>query len=165
MHGSDIGLIVTSKNETRLYTKRKAVSRDIEIPQSIFRYILMWRTQIVRENIRSSKKYWQDWLAERDERKELGYGVSRKIRQLIEMKIDKVNTENNRLKRENERLMGIKDILKGLGLDSNSMSMYSAEDKIRARVKEIETGIPEGLLNYLDSAIMNLKHIKDKLIK
>lgn len=158
----DVGLIVTSKNEVRLYTKRKAIRREVEIPESIYRYILMWRTQVIRENNQSKVKYWQNWLVEKDEKKELGYNVSRKIGQLIKQRIDKVNLENIRLKAENENLDIVKGTLKTLGLDNKYISRYSIEDKIKAKIMEIENGIPEGLLNYLDSTIINLNHIKDK---
>lgn len=166
---ADVGLLITSKNVTRLYTKRKAVHRDVEIPESIFRYVLMWRTKVIRDQEiygssgLSAKGYWQAWLAEKDERKELGHNVSRKIGQLVKERIDKVKSENSRLRDENKNLTRVKDTLKALGLDTGYIPLYSMEDRIKARVREIETGIPEGLLNYLNKTIETLTAVKDKL--
>jgi len=158
-----VGLLVTSKNCTRLYTKRKAVHRDIQVPDSIFRYILMWRVKPVKGQVRQSpQEYWHAWLAQRDEKKELGYNVSRKIKQLVEQRIDEVTVENDRLERENERLAEMKELVKDLGYDKAFYSMYGMKDKLRARVKEIETGLPEGLMTYLESVIKNLTLMKEK---
>lgn len=161
---ADVGLIVTSKNITRLYTKRKAIHRQIEMPESLYRYILMWRVSIIKEQEdRSKENYWKIWLAKKDEHKELGYNVGTKISELVEQRIDKVEVENNRLERENERLAEMKKVMEDLGCDKSYYSIYKAKDKLGARIKELETGIPDGLLNYLDNAIKNLGLVREKL--
>lgn len=162
---SEVGLLITSKNIARLYTKRKAIHRDVEIPESIFRYILMWRVQVVNEQTKglSMQKYWQNWLAEKADKKELGHNVSKKIREVVEENIDKVTVENHRLQKENERLAEMKNFLKELGYNERYFSTYQAKDKLKAKVKEIETGIPDGLLIYLNNVIENLTLIKGKL--
>jgi len=159
-----VGLLVTSKNHTRLYTKRKAVHRDVQIPDSIFRYILMWRVKITnrRDVGQTMQEYWQAWLAQRDEKKELGYNVAKKIGELVEERIHKVTMENDRLERENERLAEMKEIMNDLGYDKSFYSMYGMKDKLRARVKEIETGLPEDLITYLSNVIKNLELIREK---
>ena len=160
---ADVGLICTSKNISRLYAKRKAIHRDVEISDSIFRYILMWRVKTVKREMNQSKgDYWQAWLAEKDEKKELGYHVSKKIRELVEQRIDKVTVENNQLKRENDRLAEMKKVMEDLGYDKSYYSIYQAKDKLKARIKELETGIPEGLSTYLDNVIKNLTLIREK---
>ncbi|MCK5604644.1 hypothetical protein KAR91_22335, partial [Candidatus Pacearchaeota archaeon] len=144
-------------------TKRKAIHRDVEISDSIFRYILMWRVKTVKREMNQSKgDYWQAWLAEKDEKKELGYHVSKKIRELVEQRIDKVTVENNQLKRENDRLAEMKKVMEDLGYDKSYYSIYQAKDKLKARIKELETGIPEGLSTYLDNVIKNLTLIREK---
>ncbi|MCK5604722.1 MmcB family DNA repair protein [Candidatus Pacearchaeota archaeon] len=134
-----VGLLVTSKNHTRLYTKRKAVHRDIEVPESIYRYILMWRVKIIKGEVGQSKQaYWQNWLAERDEKKQLGWNVSKKIKEIVKQRIDKVGSENARLRDENEDLTEIKNLVKELGFKTSYFSTYQTKDKLRAKVKEIE---------------------------
>ena len=161
-----VGLLVTSKNIARLYTKRKAIHRQVEIPETIFRYILMWRAQIIKErNALSMQEYWQNWLVERDEKKQLGWNVSKKIKEIVEQRIDKVRSENARLRDENENLTEIKNLLKELGFKTSYFSTYQTKDKLRAKVKEIETGLPEDLMTYLDNVIRNLTLIKEKFIQ
>jgi len=159
-----VGLLVTSKNCTRLYMKRKAVHRDIQVPDSIFRYILMWRVKptIKGQVGQSPQEYWQTWLAERETKKDLGYNVSKKIRQIVEERIDNVNRDNLRLKDENRDLTEIKQLVKDLGYNKSFYSMYGMKDKLKARVREIETGLPEDLMTYLDSVIKNLELIREK---
>lgn len=163
---ADAGLLVTSKNMTMVYTKRKAVHRNIEIPDSIFRYILMWRVQITntRQAGQSMQDYWKAWLAEKDKKKELGWNVSKKIRELVTENITKVEGKNHQLERENERLAEIKNLVKELGITETYFSTYQVKDKLRAKVKELETGIPDGLSLYLDDAIKNLTLIREKLL-
>lgn len=164
---ADVGLLVTSKNMTMLYTKRKAVHRNIEIPETIFRYILMWRVQIAntRQAGQSMQDYWKAWLAEKDEKKQLGYNVSKKIRELVTENIGKVEVKNHQLERENERLTEIKKLIKELGVTETYFSTFQVKDKLRARVKELESGIPDGLPVYLDNVIKNLTLIREKLLR
>lgn len=160
---AEVGLLVTSKNGVRVYTKRKAVRREVEIPESIFRYILMWRTQITDERHdrhRDSVAYWKAWLEQKGEKKELGYNVSRKIRELVAEKIHTVEAENQRLKRENEILVDVKQQLKDMGIDDVGISSY----RLREKIKEIGAGIPNGLENYLDRAIDNLTEVKRRIV-
>ena len=65
-----VGLLVASKNMKRLYCKRKAVEREVEIPESLWRYILMWRTEVTgdqesRTNNGRGADYWRKWLAQK----------------------------------------------------------------------------------------------------
>ena len=159
----DIGLLVSSTNLKRLYTRRKAVNRKVDIPVSIFIYVLMWRANIIRENQGGGLKYWRRWMAEKDEKKELGYNVSRKIREITGKRIHSVEVENHRLQKENEKLNIVKSILDKLGVDSNRISSWNAEQRIREKIKEIETGIPEGLEGYLDGALKNIQKIMEVL--
>ncbi len=97
----EAGLLVCSKNARMLYTKKKAPERAVKIPDSIFRYILMWRTEICNEHNRDGGKvqYWQDWLKKKTDKKTLGYMVAKNIRQHVK----KVDLEKSRLRRYRDR--------------------------------------------------------------
>ena len=158
-----VGLLVSSQNLTRLYMKRKAVSRNVEIPISVFIYILMWRVKILRNYYSDSidkSDYWKRWLQKKDEKKELGFNVSKKIKEIMEKRIWNIEVENHRLEAENKKLDGIKQTLETLGIEQNEIYAWNLQDKVRNRIKEIETGIPEGLTNYIDNTIKNLQEIK-----
>jgi len=151
------GLLISSKNAKMLYTKKKAPVRDVDIPDSIYRYILMWRARILIENRYEPDKtqYWKNWLATKDEKKELGYNVSRRIRDLISDRILSVEAENKRLISENERLQHIQRILSSLGID-RPIPAYSAERQIKETLDEINTGISENFLNLIKTSARQL---------
>ena len=73
----DVGLLWASKTGNKLFSKRKAVRRDIEFPSQLVTYILMCRAKIQRNEINHDKAaHWQAWLAERDEHRNLGRRVA-----------------------------------------------------------------------------------------
>ena len=120
----------------------------------------MWRVQIIygRQN-KSKLDYWQQWMKEKDEKKELGWNVSNKIRKLVAEQIDQIKIENHRLQRENEILSDVKEQLEKMGIKNNELFSY----RVREKIKEIETGIPNGLLNFLDQTIKNLTEVRKRL--
>jgi len=155
----EVGLLVTSQSGRQLYTKRKAVRRNIEIPSSIYRYILMWRVQVINERRKSKTEYWRQWLKEKDKKKELGWNVSTKIRKLVLERINEVEIENHHLKKENGLLSDVKQQLRDMGIQGNEIYSY----RVREKIKEIESGLPNGLVNYLDQTIKDLTEVKNRI--
>ncbi len=107
------GLLWVAKTGGRVYVKKKAARREIEPPADLLFYVLMARTEIKEVGIMRTDKvaYWKDWLARKKEKRDLGYEVSKRIREHVEM----VERENLRLKRWNENLEAIKARLLELG--------------------------------------------------
>jgi len=159
------GLLLSSKNATRLYCKKKAPHRDIKIPEDLFKYILMNRAKIVdsiytnKNNGNNNKKrYWQNWLAEKKENQELGYNVSKKIRQLYDKNVKFVKSDQNKLEIRIEKLEHAKKILEELGFNSDNLE-WAYETKIRDRITEINAGFPEkDVVKHLENAIGNLQN-------
>ena len=158
------GLLLSSKNATRLYCKKKAPHRDIKIPEDLFKYILMSRVKIVDSTYKNNgnndrKRYWRNWLAERKENQELGYNVSNKIRQLYDKNVAFVKSDQRRLEMRVEKLENAKRILEELGFDSDNLG-WGYEKKIRDRITEINAGLPEkDIVQNLKNAIGNLQNI------
>lgn len=165
--GGEAGLIWSSKNGTRLYTKKKAPRRQVQIPEDLFRYVLMCRSRIGREHTEADQaQYWKDWLAEKKEKRKLGYSVSAAVRRAY----DEMECENHRLKREtekaDEKIALLKQTAEALGLRSWDWS----ERKVREAVERAIAGVPEDLegrlksaRSALDSALgeLELKHPTD----
>lgn len=156
------GLLLSSKNGTRLYCKKKAPHRDVKIPDSVFKYILMSRAKIVDSdyyNIKNDKKeYWRQWLDEKKENQELGHNVSRKIRQLYNKNVKLVKMNQDRIEVRLEKLESVKRILKELGFNENNLD-WAYEEKLRQRITEINEGFPEkDVIQHLESSILNLKN-------
>ena len=160
---ADAGLLLSSKNGTRLYCKKKAPHRNVEIPDSVFNYILMSRTRIVESTYNNNsafdwKIYWEKWLATKKEKRDFGYHVSKKIRELHEEKVIEVERKQKRLERKIDRFENVERILKELGLDGGKLP-WNYEERIKNRLADISAGIPEkDILVHLENAVSNLKN-------
>lgn len=171
--GPQAGLLVSSSNGTRLYKKKKAPYREIEVPVSLFLYILISRASIGTEH--EEKRYdeaasWKKWLAQKDENKELGYRVSHKIRELITERIDNVERENHKLVKQNEKYDEIKALLRDLGFNEYDVEAglgFQPERKLQDRLDEISRGIGKDFVQAIDTAINDLTRaaeiLKDKM--
>lgn len=156
------GLLLSSKNGTRLYCKKKAPCRHVEIPNSVYKYILMSRTKIVNStyynNESNQKEYWQQWLDNKQESKALGYNVSAKIRRLYEKNIELVQINQRQLDGKMERLEECRKILKELGFNENNLG-WAYDEKLRQKIAEINEGFPEkSVVKHLKAAILNLEN-------
>lgn len=159
------GLLLSSKNGTRLYCKKKAPYRDVIIPDSVFKYILMSRTKIVDStytnagNSTDKKMYWQQWLEDKTENQELGHNVSRKVSQLYDKNIKFVKIRQDQLERRIENLEDTKKILKEMGFENSDNIGWNREEKIRNRIAEINAGLPEkDIVKHLENAVLNLQN-------
>lgn len=119
---AEVGLLVASKNLKRLYCKRKAVYRDLEVPDPLYRYILMCRARIADEREGGAEyvdaaTYWRRWLATKELDHELGRRVSRALRTVIATRIGEVGRENRELKDRCGKYEDVRRVLSGLGLD------------------------------------------------
>lgn len=156
------GLLLSSKNGTRLYCKKKAPHRDVVIPDSVFKYILMSRTKIVNStyynNESSRKEYWQQWLKNKQDSKELGWNVSAKIRRLYEKNIELVQINQKRLNNKIEKLENVQKILKELNFNGDDLG-WGYEERLRQRIAEINEGFPEkDVVKHLELVILNLQN-------
>ncbi len=108
------GLVWVSKNAARCVVKKKAGFRDVEIPERVWRYILMARAKITAPTwiegdvLVDRSSYWRRWLREEASHKELGHAVARAVgeRQTL------LATENHRLKRSVERAEDVRRFLR-----------------------------------------------------
>ncbi len=92
---AEAGLMVAFAEGSKVMTKKRAAWRDVQIPENLYRYILMCRTAV---RIEDNCEYWRDWLAQKAESRDLGYQVSRTIRDHVH----KIQEENRKLKAQME---------------------------------------------------------------
>lgn len=158
------GLIYISKNGRMLYTKKHAQYRKIDIPDTIFRALLMSRVQITKESTygRSNKltgaDYWASELKNRKEDKELGWKISQIIQEYVIRKVDETITENSKLKNENNKLSNVKYFLEKNGINTKHLSVYEIRNKIN-----LITGDISGILNQVSILIGGLESFKKKV--
>ncbi len=159
----EAGLLITSKNGSRLFKKKRAAYRDIEIPDSVFRYILFSRTRVTKECVyETPREFWAQWLEDKKDDEDLGYKVGRRLKRVISEQIEKVRTDNHDLKREIEKYTEIRELLKGLGFTPDRyVSLWDVKRKIKAAFN----AVPEGLADSVQAALKRLQEFDNELTK
>lgn len=158
----EVGLLITSVNGKRLYCKKKAVSRlKVEIPEGLFRYILMWRSvQKEEREMVSKKEYWKEWVKNKEIDHRFGRMVSKAIKKKIDELIRKVQDENNILKAESEGLKEIRDLLLELKFTPVDIRnrYYSIKSRLAERIEKVEEGEIKNFKEYLKETVDNLQN-------
>jgi len=159
----DAGLMYVSKNCNRVYTKKRAKYRDVEIPDSIWRYILMSRVVITRmaEFTVSKKEQWEEWLRNEQIDKLFGYRVGKRLQLRIREEIEKVSDKNSELKALIEDYEDIRQLLTSLGFDPESFWRGSVNRRIREKncISSELIGSVNNAINALSSLQTNIKKI------
>lgn len=148
----DVGLIWLSSTGNRFYTKKKAKHRKAEKIESLYKYILMSRTKIQATSQYNTEEkntqYWKDWLATKDEDKQLGHNVSHKIQMLVSERINKISLENYSLKNENKGLQDIKEFLEKANINTGRyFHAMSAKRQLRNLVQLIPPVVENEIIN------------------
>lgn len=147
------GLICVSKTGTRLYTKKKAPRREIELPGELMAYALMRAdgfTAMHNGDGPTREERIRQWMKDKDRKRHLA-GI---VNDRIANRIWEAERENDRLQSELSRLEKVKALLDELGIDPNS---YRAEDQLRSR---LSGEIPRDLRFGLERVI---RHAQDLL--
>lgn len=156
---AEVGLLEISKNGKRLFTRRKAVKRDIEIPEDLWRYVLMCRATISEKEITGNRSvaHWEEWLRQKKRKHDLGYAVRGKIGKIV----DQTQRENERLRHENETLRDVREILEAAGIDS--VQSWRAREELRRKIEEQHSGLRDELRRALKSAAKAIHALEGEL--
>lgn len=160
---SGVGLIWASRTGVRLFTKRKAAYRNIPFPESLVTYVLMSRvreTSVAPTSSAENVAYWRKWLADKLGRQELGYRVSRGVRDRLKSRIGNVESENRRLRSENETFAETRRILEELEVSMGSR--WDVRRRIELAVKELQGG---RLIGDLERVIASATVARDAIAK
>ena len=163
----DVGLLIISKNGARLYCKRKAVRRQVVIPESLYRYILMSRAQIVtstyfRDEL-TKKEFWQQWLIDKRIDRHFGRMVSSTLATRIEEEVLAARRQNESLQSQIRGLEDVKAFAKAKGVDLDSRYSDGGLYRLRQVIKDIEGGVPQKLLNQIQAVTTDLQTIHQKI--
>jgi hypothetical protein len=153
------GLLYVTKNGEKLRAVKKAPWRDVDVPEDLYRYILMHRAEIVSGAAHkpvSDREYWEKWLADKKSTLDLGRRVSVKLKACIEERVVAAEKQNEKLFLENQRLQGVKRELEALGVDCGSWF----NDRHAARqIQEARAVIPPCLPDDLVALSESLRAI------
>jgi len=161
---AEAGLLYVSRTGSRLYLKKKAQRRTVEIPEALYRYILMSRSRIdpeheIDKNPGGTAQYWREWLAQKGDNRKLGYEVSTAIRR----KVAAVEAENRRLRDENAGVAETKAALEALGIESSRHASTWLAETTRRRIEALKKLIPPHLSPMIGRLIEGLTKCRQAL--
>jgi hypothetical protein len=156
-----VGLIIPSSTGSRLYTKIKAKHRSIEWPIDLLRYILMSRTKIVKPYTPMGNRtiFWENWLTQKVDDYKYGKFLGKRIRQKIESDILSVHRENEKLKRENERLQDWSKILSELNINKYFVSKKTAVEALES----VRSGFNQDFKDTLRRSLRDIKQLSGNI--
>ena len=160
----ECGLIVTSTNGARLLTKKKAPYREVLIPESVFRYIIMCRARIGGEmdfeNLQASRRaFWESWLKEKQWNREIGYQVRRELARVVE----KAVKEAEELRAEYDGYEAARKALRDLGISGYEAASGYVESCIRRKVDALNELLPEDFLGQVKELAATAQGVAAKL--
>lgn len=147
---AEVGLLVASKNGSRLYLKKKAPHRDVDIDPTIFRYVLMCRARISQQyevDAIRTRDYWIRWLAQKEENRELGYRVSQALGRRYERDVEEVRIEQEKLRKKIGRLETIERWAEKNKINLFGWSITSELDDLRERSRSLVDRKTERILD------------------
>lgn len=156
-----VGLIEPVGTAGRLQVKRKAARREIQLPAELMVYVLMCRTRITRENGDPSDRNWRldqlrEWATSKDERLELSYALSQKIRTVFDRLHDEMRAE----RRRNEELENIRNRIQEMGFDpARSVNQWD----VRRRLEDFNRTVDVHTLWDMRDASKKLAALADAL--
>jgi len=156
------GLLLSSKNGTRLFCKKKAPFRNIEPPFDLLVYVLMSRSEIKADWGASGpgdvRAYWLEWLEQKEEDRRLGHLVALKIRETV----DSYRAAAHEATRRVELYQHLEKRLRELDLDPERTS---ATWQIDRKLDELTGKIPAHLSRTVQNLARELESLHDTLTR
>lgn len=153
----EAGLLQVAKTGTRLFTKKKAPRRDVQIPEELYRYILMSRVKIkgeVEEHGRGRVDAFQSFLEDKRHKKRIGHLVGGAVGEHCR----RLKTENDQLRRRMGVYARVRRQLKELGIDPEA-----PDYEIRRDIDRLRGEIPPWLPRYIERGKTALQAIEELL--
>lgn len=157
----EAGLIWSSKNGTRLYTKKKAPTRDVKIPEDLWIYIAMNRVDEQccdrYSKDRSTRiAAWRKWAEDERSADEVGYAVNRKISDALR----EMRTEVALAKRKVDGYKQFKKMLDKWGIDERRVNGdWAFGHTVEKKLEEIRSIVSPKLVSQIKSAQESLARL------
>lgn len=159
---SGVGLIEPVGEAGRLQVRRKAARREIALPGELMVYVLMCRTKITRDaHEHPQDRNWRieelkRWVAGKEERRELSYAVSARIRAAFDSQQQQLEIE----RRRHDDLAAIRDRIVELGFDpAGHVNQWS----VRERLNRFNLAVDATTLHQMRHAAKMLTKAADDL--
>jgi hypothetical protein len=156
----EVGVLWASVNGTMMMTKKKAHYRAVEVPESLYRYILMYRTVITDRNCivdapdRSVASYWRQWLADKKEDQRVGHMVGKKLWAIYKRDVEAVQRHQEELEHEASALKNLRDVANEMGIP---LHYGAGKDVMRQRLKALRRVVPQDLVYQAERAAKEME--------
>lgn len=157
----EAGLLETSVAGARLFVKKKAPHRAIDIPENVFRYVIMNRCRIIAEDAPGRRVSWKvnNWeteLAKRAEDRNYGRLLGKRIGETYRKDVLTVQTKNIELEALMKNYEKHRAFLVKMGFDPDNT--YVSEWEFERRWQKMQSGVDP-------SFIRNLKNSAEQMLK
>lgn len=127
----EVGLIWVTKTGGRLVTKKKAQRREVVVPENIYRYILMWRTQVTGEVVKDKQRdvpWWHQEIERKGKLTSIGHSVGKRLGD----KLRSAEQRIHRLRRSLKLYRHVRRRIKELGFDvTKSVSTWDCQNELK----------------------------------
>ena len=155
----EAGLLWASKTGSRLFLKRKAIHRKIDVQSDLLMYVLMSRARLGERCLisgdadESGKNYWRQWLEEKADKRRLGERVSAAIRTHVAT----IEAQNHQLAREHSRFRLVNEFCASAGINIHDWNLAQT---LRERLAgDIPRDIREDMKSVRDSLASLLQRL------
>ena len=150
----DVGLIYYNYEKKSLYTKKKALYRQIEMSPDLLYYIIICRLESSQYPFFSSKQeYFEEWLQRKKSTRELGWVVRSRLLdevKALKKQVDDLELDNSFLKSQQESNEQIMAILREHGIKT---SRWTIKEDLR---KALSNSMPPGIEQAIDQIASGL---------
>ena len=160
---NDVGLIYYNPDKDTIFTKKQALFREIDTPIEMLLYLITSRYSKTNKDpypfFNSRKEFFETWLQDKSEKKELGRNVKNRMSKIIK----ELQEENEKLRDEKDRDENYKsqvDRAKQIMKDAGLNPRYWHDEWLDDLRKALESKIPLSLMNSiytLDSEVKRMK--------
>jgi len=103
--------------------------------------------------------YWRRWLERKDELKNIGHMVGRRLGQLVSEKITQVENKQLLLEKQISKYELMDRLLEKLGLSVSSLMHYGCERIFREKVEQMRAVVPPSLVPELLRCVTALEGV------
>lgn len=158
------GLVWVSQNGSRLFTKKKAPYRELDLPLDLLLYIIICRAKITRERLSDPEEkldFWRKWLEKSKESTTLGYNVSHAIREKFEHVSNEMHSAQHRATRLEEVDKFLRD---ELGIDiQRGYNLTTVLRQIKEKIKTPDKEKLTRLMTDVDECLGDLRRYVSEL--
>ncbi|HHW14974.1 MAG TPA: MmcB family DNA repair protein [Firmicutes bacterium] len=156
----DVGLVWYKPKTGGLVWRKGATYRDIDIPWSMFYYLLLSRTESDRHPFfRGRAEFFRAWLEDKEKLRDLGYMVrNRMVEKLagVEEKEREIEWLTSRVEKLDKELAAIGEVLQKHGINRSFWPEQTARDLDQA----LSGGATRRLINLAEGLVRDAERLR-----